>query len=74
MGCRNTEEGPQENAHRGGRVLALELTGEGRMASASSRTRAVLSFTPLPIPGQLWVAGDSVLGERGYGETWREEG
>lgn len=70
MGCRNTEEGPQENAHRGGGVLALELTGEGRMGSASSRTRAVLSFTPLPIPGQLWAAGDSVLGEREHGETW----
>lgn len=68
--CRNTEEGPQEDAHPGGRVLALELTGEGRMASASSRTRAVLSFTPLPIPGQLWAAGDLVLGQKRQGETW----
>lgn len=65
MGCRNTEERSQENGHRGGGVLALERTGEDRTASASSRTRAALSFTPLPIPGQLQAAGDLVLGEGG---------
>lgn len=54
--CRSTEEGPCDNAHPGGQVLAFEETGEDRTASASSRKRTAPSFTPLPIPGLLRMA------------------